>query len=79
VLCFGQNLNGQLGNSMQINSTTPVQATGITGGATQVVAGFNASCALVNGDVQCWGYGEFGHLGNGATDDSATPVPVTGL
>ena len=79
VLCFGQDNQGQLGNGMQLDSATPQQAMGITGGTSAIAAGGNSACSLVDGDVKCWGDGSFHHLGNGTSSDSATPVDVIGL
>jgi alpha-tubulin suppressor-like RCC1 family protein len=51
-------------------------------GATQVVAGYDFSCALMTDQtVRCWGSGGAGQLGQGAADldDHLTPVTVKGL
>lgn len=51
-------------------------------GATQVVAGYDFSCALMTDQtVRCWGAGDSGQLGQGAADltDHKTPVTVKGL
>ena len=57
---------------------TATRVAGITG-ATKVIVGTDAACALAGGKVLCWGSGSYGQLGNGATDRSATPVEVSGI
>ncbi len=48
--------------------------------ATQVSAGTNSSCSVLQGGtVQCWGQNSFGQLGNNSTINSSSPVTVTGL
>jgi alpha-tubulin suppressor-like RCC1 family protein len=70
--CWGQGVNGELGNGLAANSTTPVAVT--TSGAlsgktlTQVSLGTNFACALdAAGSAYCWGLNSSGQLGNPAT------------
>lgn len=73
VKCWGANSSGQLG----YGDTTPVGddespkvrgTIDIPGVITQLVAGANHTCALVQGgDVWCWGLGSSGQLGYGNT------------
>jgi len=82
VQCWGNNGNGYgaLGNNkVGVNSSVPVQVSGITGGATAIAANGYHSCAVVNGLVQCWGDNTYGELGNGSTTASPVPVPVSGI
>jgi alpha-tubulin suppressor-like RCC1 family protein len=80
VQCWGDSMFGSLGNGTTVAiSTRPVQVAGLTAGATAISAGFNTSCAVVNGAVLCWGWNNFGQLGNGFTADAAVPVQVVGL
>ena len=80
VMCWGGNLEGELGNGNTTSSSAPVSVSGLTG-ATAVSAGLNGfSCAIVSaGAVMCWGMGGNGELGNGSYGVSSTPVSVTGL
>ncbi len=72
VLCWGENLNGQLGNGTSGNySATPVyvkdsQANSGSrlSGVISIVAAESHTCALLNtGKVKCWGYQGYGATG----------------
>jgi alpha-tubulin suppressor-like RCC1 family protein len=77
--CWGDNINGELGNGTNTSSDTPVAVSGLSG-ATAVAAGANHSCALLaGGTVECWGYNSEGQLGNGTNTSSNTPVAVSML
>lgn len=82
VWCFGDNSDGQLGNSSfgPPDSTTPVQTSGFGTGRTavQVAAGERHTCALLdNGEVWCWGYNgnlELGSVGGSQPDPVKVPL-----
>jgi alpha-tubulin suppressor-like RCC1 family protein len=80
VKCWGDNDQGQLGNGMLGNSSTPVTVTGLTS-ASAITGGFNHTCALLSGGgVNCWGGNYVGQLGNGTTTSfSSVPVAVSGI
>jgi alpha-tubulin suppressor-like RCC1 family protein len=79
VRCWGQGIDGRLGNGATVDSSEPVAVVGLSG-ATQIAAGGFHSCAVVSGgEVRCWGYNDYGVLGNGSTVKSSTPVAVSGL
>ena len=68
VKCWGYNYFGQLGNSSNADAGQPVDVTGLASGVTALAAGYEHTCALVNGGVQCWGL-----------NYTNKPVPVPGL
>lgn len=49
----------------------------ITG--TDIAAGDNFSCALMENEVRCWGANPFGQLGDGTTAEKWAPVVVGGI
>lgn len=94
VQCWGENIDGQLGNGVPSGpqscgssrsslpcSTVPVTVTGITTAtAVSSSAGGLWACALLSSaGVQCWGENALGNLGNGTTVASPLPVAVTGI
>jgi alpha-tubulin suppressor-like RCC1 family protein len=74
VMCWGKNLNGQLGDGSNIDRSSPVTvqdyntSVPITG-VRALAAGAAHTCALINGGVQCWGANAGGQLGDGGTSD----------
>jgi len=79
VWAWGNNSIGQLGDGTTIDSTMPVQVSGLTN-VTAVAAGSAHTIVLKDdGTVWTWGSNTFGQLGDGTTADSTTPVQVSGL
>ena len=78
--CWGENENGQLGDSSNSVRTTPQDVTGMTTGVHAIGAGYEHTCAVLDtGAAKCWGKNEFGQLGDGSTGNSNAPVQVSGL
>ncbi len=78
VWCWGDGLEGQLGNGLGAASLVPVQAT--LGDVAQIAAGDDQVCARTNGGlVYCWGDNEAGVIGDGTTFQRRLPTPVMGL
>lgn len=78
--CWGNNLNGQLGNNSTSNTTTPVQIFGTLTFRSLSVGGLEYfTCGLTTvGAAYCWGYNDYGQLGSGSFANSMVPVAVTG-
>lgn len=80
IKCWGQDLDGQLGDGFLLNSNTPVDVAGLGSAAIQVSGGGDHTCALLDtGGIQCWGYNGSGQLGVGTSTDSPLPLDVIGL
>jgi alpha-tubulin suppressor-like RCC1 family protein len=77
---WGNNSNGQLGNTTTANSDAPLLVTvpsGVT--FTQMSAGGTHSLAVgSDGKAYAWGDNTYGQLGNNTLTDSHVPVPVYG-
>jgi alpha-tubulin suppressor-like RCC1 family protein len=86
VRCWGLNTSGQVGNGLSLpgaNATVPASvqtpADEDLANATQVVAGYEHSCALLSDKtVVCWGDNSKLQLGNAGGDVNAA-TPVAGL
>lgn len=80
VKCWGNNLNGQLGDGSFSHQLTPVDVDGLTSGVNAITAGFFHTCAVTtSGAVKCWGRNNYGQLGDGTTTSRGLPTDVVGL
>ena len=79
IYCWGNGLNGKLGNGSTTSSLIPLQVTGMSSGATDVSTSDDHVCAIQSGAVKCWGNGLSGALGDGNANQSYVPVTVSGL
>jgi alpha-tubulin suppressor-like RCC1 family protein len=79
VACWGENLDGELGDGTNTNRPTPVTVLGLSR-VVSVAAGAGFTCALrSDGVVLCWGRNGNGQLGDGTISPRNTPVPVGSL
>lgn len=80
--CWGDNGNGQLGNSgAGLSSNIPLLVSNPSAGAETYIsisAGYSHTCALATSNVAyCWGRNLEGQLGNTSNTASSIPVLVT--
>jgi len=80
VKCWGENMNGELGNGTNIKSNVPVNVSSLASGIIAISAGSWYTCAVTSsGGVKCWGSNLDGRLGNGTKANSNVPVEVSGF
>ena len=79
-MCWGDNIEGQLGVGTGGNKDIPTLVTGITT-ATKIALGSDHSCAVLeDSKIKCCGSNGHGQLGNdGNTGSYNTPVQVLGI
>jgi len=79
VLCWGRNVDGQVGAPPATPRLAPGAVMGLSG-VRALAAGGNHTCAIDDAaTVRCWGANESGQLGDGGTTSSYMPVAVAGL
>jgi alpha-tubulin suppressor-like RCC1 family protein len=79
IKCWGSNLNGQLGDGSDTNTSASISspATASIDNAVSVRSGLYSTCALTaTGSVRCWGDNSHGQLGDGSTENSSAPGVV---
>ena len=80
VLCWGNNLHGELGDGTTVTRTSPMVVSGFGDGGAAVTAGAFHTCAVTTGGgALCWGGNADGELGDGSTNGRPTPGQVNGL
>lgn len=76
--CWGQNLQGQLGDGTTQSRTTPVVVSGDIA-FSRIYAGGALTCGVsVDGAEYCWGLNQNGQLGDGTRVNRLTPTRVGG-
>lgn len=77
VKCWGNNMDGELGDGTNIQRLTPMNVVGLSSEITSIAAGGYHTCALTRGGgIKCWGWNRSGQLGVGTTTDNETPLDV---
>lgn len=76
VMCWGNNLNGQLGDGTTTMRATPVLMSGAGLRATGVAAGGYHSCATFGDVTRCWGANGHGQVGDHTTTERHQPAAV---
>ena len=75
VGCWGDNIEGQLGDGTTTNRSTPVTVSGLAN-VVAVAAGNHHTCALrADGTVRCWGSNSAGELGDGYQNQALDACP----
>ncbi|MAV90582.1 MAG: hypothetical protein CL676_04120 [Bdellovibrionaceae bacterium] len=77
-MCWGRNVEGNLGDSTTTDSLTSV---GINGAYVWDMMSSNTrtTCGVINnGDAYCWGEGTGGQIGNGSSANQSVPALVSG-
>jgi alpha-tubulin suppressor-like RCC1 family protein len=76
--CWGDNVQGQLGDASNTDSTTPVAVSGLSNGVAPIAAGSQMSCATsAAGGSLCWGVGADGQLGGGPSSRAGSNTPLS--
>jgi alpha-tubulin suppressor-like RCC1 family protein len=76
--CWGEDLEGRLGNGVLEPTGDPTRVTGIQIW-NRLSGGHFHTCGLAqDGRAYCWGQGTWGQLGNGGITDQGAPVLVAG-
>lgn len=81
IQCWGLNGYGELGIGDFRGTSTPTLVIGLQGKPTEIVAGKDHTCALLDdGIVQCWGANHFGQVGNDEINNEIySPLEVSNL
>ena len=79
VKCWGYNDHGQVGDNTQIDKSSPVAISDLTG-VTGISSANHTSCAIKSdATVLCWGWGYYYQLGNGGNADKFVPTAVSNV
>ncbi len=76
---WGSNQNGQLGDGITIDSSTPLAVNGLDHIIAIASGGAHSLAVTAEGKVWSWGANGSGQLGTGSNADSAVPIQVPDL
>jgi len=80
ALCWGGNLNGQVGDGSFVDRLAPTAVVGLDAGVRAISAGWKHTCAILADEaIACWGQNSQGQLGDGSLTDSGVPIEVARL
>lgn len=80
VRCWGDSTDGQFGmGEFSGVASVPMTLTGLAMPPSDITAGNEHMCAIMDGDAYCWGHGKSGELGNGDTNQRDAPTLVEDL
>jgi alpha-tubulin suppressor-like RCC1 family protein len=80
VLCWGENLHGELGDGSRADRSVPVPVVDLASGVAALAANGEHTCALTTGGgALCWGDNLYGQLGDGHLTHSSVPIAVVGF
>ncbi|MFM7679061.1 MAG: RCC1 domain-containing protein, partial [Roseiflexaceae bacterium] len=80
VLCWGNNISGQLGDGSFTTRYIPTAVVGLTSGVAELVAGESHTCAITTGNRgMCWGSNFNGEVGDATIIRRNTPVNIIGF
>lgn len=80
AVCWGRNLEGQLGDGTTVDRWIPVAVAGLNSGIASMATMNVHTCAVTtSGAAKCWGNNGNGRLGDNTTTSRLTPVDVFGL
>jgi alpha-tubulin suppressor-like RCC1 family protein len=80
TLCWGDNTYGQLGNGTMGDDAgvyVPTVGSATLAGATAIVSGGSASCAIVSTETYCWGANVYGNVCDDSSPPQDTPYSIS--